>query len=345
MSSQVMETTSANLLPATAVNELSHLSQEQQMQLFALLTEIRSSIRRVEKEYVFMALRVGQMKKIMGDSVYAYLRQHLEMPRYVVERILLANQALTSHLADEDGRTDMVLGSRFTAGALRMFAPITDGSVIEEVKKLAGEGHKVNEQLIERVVKAHESDSEERILLAEAEAARARKDLSALKERHEIDMLRMKGQVDASAHLLRKAAEHREAMEQEVATLRSQSTIVTEKLVPKIPDEYTSIEDAISAANERLEQARQRESSVKAETERLISEQAKAKASAIALHANIQDFQEVQELASKFFLQYPQAKLKAVTNATPEQREAITAMARAMIEFGTYLQEAVAKAS
>jgi hypothetical protein len=332
-------------LPATADVQLNDLDSTQQMELYALLAEFRSSMRRVETEYIFMSLKLGQMHTILGDRLFAFVQDKIGMQRYQVNRMLMANKSLTTHLTDAAGRTDMVASSRFTQGALRMFAPIEDGDVIEEVRKLAGQGEKITEKLIERVVQSHQSDTEARAALAEAEAERANKKLAEFAEQHEVATLRLEKQVNASAEQLRKAAEHRQALQQEVETLRKQATIVTEKTVDKIPDGYTSIQEAIDDANKKLEQAQQRERAVAQETERLISEQAQVKAATADLHGSVADYQEIKSVADRFLLQFPQAKIKAIAGTSAEHRSAIAGMAQAMIEFGTQLQNAVALAA
>lgn len=345
MNSPVLDLVSHNLLPAAADAQLQHLDNNQQMELYALLTELKSSVRRIENEFIFMSLKLGKMHEILGDQIFEFVQQHLGMQRYQVQRLLLNNKALTTHLADEEGRVNIAVSSKFTQSALRLFAPITDTGVIEEIRGLAAKGEKINDKVIERVVQAHQSDQDARVALAETEAERATKALQEATERFEVATLRLQNQVTASAEELRKAKEHRQAMELEMETLRKQATIVTEKPVPTIPEGYKSIEAAIDDAKSRLEQAEQRERTIKEANERLIAEQAELQASVTQLHTSSAEYQELRSMADRFLTQYPQAKLQAIAGASAEQRAAVAGMADAMIELGTQLRNAVAKAA
>jgi len=345
MISPGMDVVEQAALPAVADVHLKDLSGQQQMELYAMLTELRSSIRRVQSEFNFIALKLGQMHEILGDGLYAFVQEKIGMQRFQVNRMLLQHKALKTHLSDEAGRIDMVAASRFTQGALRLFAPIEDNEVIEEVRKLADKGEKINEKLIERVIESHKSDADARVALAETEAERATKKLSEEKEKHETAMLRLQSQVNASSDQLRKMAEHRETLEQELDNLRKQATIVTEKKVDTIPEGYTSIQEAIDAANKQLAHVQQLERTLTDENTRLVEEQARLKVENAGLQTSVADYMEIKSLADRFLLQFPQAKLKAIAGSSNEYRTAIAGMAEAMIDFGKQLQNAVAMAA
>ncbi|MCU6502023.1 hypothetical protein LPN04_29945 [Rugamonas sp. A1-17] len=324
---------------------LPELDSQKQMEVYGLLTDIRSSMRRVENEFVFMAIKLGQMQEIVGDQFYGYVQSELGLQKYQVQRMLTSYKALATHLSDDAGRIDLALGGRFTQGALRMFAPVTDGNVVEEVRKLAAAGEKINEAVILRVVAAHETDQEARIALLESEADRARKDLDKVRDQSEVEKLRLQSQIAASTEQMRKMAEQRLAVEEELATLRKQETVVTEKEVPKVPAGYTTIESAIADATLKLEQAQQRERDVARATELLVAQQVALQANVTELQTSTAEFEEIKSLADRFLLQYPQAKIKMIVNANSAQRAAVAGLADVMIEFGTQLRNATSVAA
>lgn len=345
MNSSVLSIKENPTLPMTIDVHLPELDSQKQMEVYGLLTDIRSAIRRVENEFVFMAIKLGQMQEIVGDQFYDYVQRELGLPKYQVQRMLTSYKALTTHLSDDAGRIDMAMGGRFTQGALRMFAPVTDSNVVEEVRKLASAGEKINEAVILRVVAAHETDQEARITLLESEADRAKKDLDKVREQSELDKLRLQSQIAASSEQMRKMTEQRLAVEEEIAKLRKQETVVTEKAVPTVPAAYTSIEAAIADATLKLEKAQQRERDVTRATELLVAKQVELQASVTELQTSTAEFEEIKSLADRFLLQYPQAKIKVIANANASQRAAVAGLAEAMIEFGTQLRNAASVAA
>lgn len=325
---------------------LDHLTPQKQIDLHVLLTEVKGAIRRVESEFLFMATKLGMMKEILGDEAfYPFVAANLKLPKYQINRLLLANRAIQNHLTDDDGRVEVAIAGRFTQRALFMLAPVEDEGILNEVRSLASAGEKINEAVLTRVIEAHQSNNDARLAVAESAAEKAEAALAKAKEIHELEMLRLTKQMASTNEQMRKLGEQRAAAEEEIATLMKQATVVTEKIVEKIPEGYNSVEEAIKEAKQRLETVQKQEQEAIAAAEAAQAQLNSISADAQAKAASSSEFTEICSVVDKLLLQFPLAKIKGVASANDEQRLAIMGMGNAMVDLGKQLLEATQKAA
>lgn len=338
---QMYDSTDGNI----SVN-LDHLTPEKQIDLHVLLTEVKGAIRRVESEFLFMATKLGMMQEILGEEAfYPFVAANLKLPKYQINRLLLANRAIQNHLTDDEGRVEVAMAGRFTQRALFMLAPVEDEGILNEVRSLASAGEKINEATLARVIEAHQSNNDARLAVAESAAEKAEAALAKVKEVHELEMLRLTKQMASTNEQMRKLGEQRAAAEEEIAALMKKATIVTEKVVEKVPDGFTSVEEAIHEATQRLEAVQKQEQDAIAAAEAAQAQLINISADVQAKVASSAEFTELRSVVNQLLLQFPLAKIKGVASANDEQRLAIIGMGNAMVDLGKQLLEATQKAA
>jgi chromosome segregation ATPase len=320
-----------------------NLTPEQQGELQFLISEFRSSQNRLANEFVIMSAKLAMMKGILGDKFMPFVEREFQLSARSVKRYLQLHEVMVKRLST-DGRIDVEEVKQFTQGALRMLAPETDEDIINEVRSIAQAGKPVNEEVINQIIAARNTEYEGRLQLAESEAAEAVRKLEAERQRSQIDYAQSKEKMDRLEEINRRAQAQIAALEEDIQTMEKKANQVVEidKVVP--PEGFATIEEAIADAKARLieAEARQREAEGQAEAAEKIAEGLQQKLT--SFHEETRDFIRVKDMVEEVMKSLPQAQLQSLATKDPAVKKALTTMGDALQQFGKSLLTTAAAA-
>lgn len=321
--------------------DLSHLSAQEQMALQACVIQYRGGMQRVASEMYFVAEQVYQMKEILGDLFDKFALEELGVSERTARRYLQYRKVLAAHFADERGRINVANAMHLTGGAVALLTGDTDQEVIDEIRRLTGEGKTVDATTVKEILQA-QSELRAQLASAEADADLARRQKEDLAEKRALDEARYRNEIERAQENLRRVTQQRDTLEEELQQAQSKSTAVDVKEVPVevVPAGFATVEDAIADANKRLQALHEEEVKAKAALEDALKQSAQAREEAAAAIEGTRELTALRDQLESVLAKYPRALRAKIAAANDDAKQTLTALGKAMIRFGEELVEA-----
>ncbi|WP_194725533.1 hypothetical protein [Noviherbaspirillum malthae] len=322
--------------------DLSHLSQEQMTTLRILVAEIRTAQDRIGRELYLLTERLQLVYEMLGDCFAAFVESELGISRRAGRRYLQVHSVLKAHFTDANGRNDWSETRHITQGALLLLANEPADEVIAEIRAIAQNGQEVNEATVKRLIESREAELEARVAAAEAEVELAVRTAQKAGERAELELARVKGQVENSQELCRRLTEQRDSLEEEVNRLQKQETQVVERTVEVevLPKGYSTVTEAIQSAEQALQAKTGELERVDADLKESQRKMAEMRANLTAAQAGSEDFLQMKKEVEALMLKFPLAMLKSMSDSDKNIKSSINALGDAMVAMGNLLKGA-----
>lgn len=322
--------------------DLSHLTEEQAIRLRILVVEIRSAQDRIGRELYLLTERLQLVSEMLGDSFTAFVESELGISRRAARRYLQVHSVLKAHFTDANGRNEWSETRHITQGALLLLANEPADEVIAEIRAIAQNGQEVNEATVKRLIESREAELEARVAAAEAEVELAVRTAQKAGERAELELARVKSQVENSQELCRRLTEQRDSLEEEVARLQQQETQVVEKTIEKevVPKGYATVTEAIQTAEKTLQVRVGELEKVDADLKDSQRKMAEMRANLAAAQAGSEEFFHMKKEVEALMLKFPLAMLKSMSGSDTNIKSSINALGEAMVAMGNLLKGA-----
>lgn len=319
--------------------DLSDLSNEQRTQLTVCVAQMRLSLQRIGNEMLLMSQHLSTMNEILGSRFNRFVAEELGLSEKTSRRLLHAHTVLKSKFSDEDGRINGAFATHLTQNALQLLGPDTDDTVIAEIRERVVDGERLGAAEVREIIASREKDLELQLQAAQAEVDSVSKKAAKAAEQSELEIARIRSQVDGLNEHNRRLQEQNQAMEEEVDRLQSQSIQVNEKEVEVPPKGYTSVQEAIESANNELKAAQERKQQVEAELASSQQKLVEFNTRIADSQAGMDHFIRLKEQIDAIALQFPPALVRKIS-ADENIKAAINTLADAMVAMGNQLKVA-----
>lgn len=322
--------------------DLSHLNEEQMIEVRILVSEIRASQDRIGRELYLLTEKMNDLSKLLGDGFVDFVESELGISQRTARRYLQVHSVLKAHFSDSNGRTSASEARHITQGALVLLANEPGDEVIAEIRAIAKSGEEVNEATVKRLIESREAELEARVAAAEAEVALAVRSAQKSSERAELEIARVKGQAENSQEMVRRLTEQRDALEEEVSRLQQQETQVVEKTIEKevVPKGFATIEEALETTQKDLQTKTGELARVDADLKESQEKLAEMRANLAVAQAGKEDFLKMKQDVEALMLKFPVAMLKSMSGSDTNIKTSINALGEAMVAMGNLLKGA-----
>jgi hypothetical protein len=328
--------TLTDVVSADFSNYAANLPNEQVTQLHVLTAEFRSSQKLIANEIIVSGTKLAQLQELLGDQFFNFAERELGLHRRTIMRYLTVAKVVKQHFSTGD-KINLKEVSNYTQSALLLLAPAEE-SLIDEVKALAGTGQPINEKVVKELM-AKVSEQDERVRLAEAEAESARSQLSAAQKDHELAQARQTSLNARTDERLLRAEELNRALQEENAQLRKAETIVEEKLVPTLPKEFATLQDAVAQESAKLKTVQDAVAKAQREAKQTEERIEEVRAEFAALSQQSADLKAVQQKIEELLRDLPVANLQALSANDPNAKAALGNMGKLLIQLGESLRD------
>lgn len=328
--------------PVAQVPDLSHLSAEQHQALMVCTAELRSAMRRAVNEIFVMGSQLVEIRQILGKEFFGYTKHTLGLNYKTVQRCLNCHAVMRAHFVEGNGQLMLGVAENVTAEALNALSPQTDVAIIDEVKRAANDGEKVNIKFVNELVARHVADREAEFKANMARADANAKALARRLEQAELDTARLQREADAQTKLLRRKTELTAALEQENKDLRSAATEVRyeEKRIEVVPAGYATAQEAIAAKEAQLAALTAETAQIEKTTTALKQELGKAQETFNQVSVSANEFRAIQEQFEALLGRFPLETLKAVAGRERTVKTAYQSLGENLVQFGQQLIQA-----
>lgn len=321
--------------------DLSDLSNEQASAVRTLVGESRLLQRRIGYDQAHLAVRLSKLYDIVGKQRFApFVQAELDISERTARRYLHVSRVIDAHFRDNQGRLELERVRKVNLKAFGLLSADTDDTVIADIKEIADNGGKVDEEAVKQILSARDVDYEARIASVEANAEAAKTALQSAREQHEAEMFRMSRQMETNSELLRRATAQLEALQEEHDAIKAKP-IVEERIVTKevVPQEYTDVVEAVSAEQRKLSEIQ----SKRAHTEQQIAELERQRQQLAESQAGAEEILKLREQIESIMLKYPIARMHAITATDQSNKALVESLGTTMIDLGKQLLAGPAK--